>query len=386
MPTLFVCDLGTEPRSRIMRPVATFALAFSLVGCTSSPDDQTQEQDIAEYEALAAALDASRQVFDEAGGQDLVAAKGLLFWADLNAGNPVLRSYDIATSQRTAYNFSVVLPIGNGQVVDRMNFQVSERAIATMNAPDGARVYRAGNAEMLLGKLTLPAPPFGQKYWAYAMDGDQLYVAVQKPDDTRHTLQRWTPGASAPTDLLVFDDAIAPNPLTEFINFTVAGDLVMFNDHGRVWIAHTTGGKATWIQNDEEITGLAFDGQGAVYDQHGTFYRYDFATDTRVNLSDKLEANEFRINKTFANAHLPSQGGVTFTLSGTRIIYVGNGGLFSYDHAADIVEPILLHPRGDLRIDYIHPVVAGAMIFVTGLQSTSGSVGSEGPFYSVPMP
>jgi len=372
-----------------LHSLSLLSLVSLLGACgSSSDDDQTQAEDIAEYDALQASLDGNRSVFDDAGGQNLATSGNVLFWVDASAGDPVLHSFDTSSNARTVYTFPIFMPIGMGSHTDKLNFQASSQAIASMNAADGAQVYRVGSAQSLLGKLTLDAPPFGQKWWSYSVDGGELYVAVQKPDDAKYTLQKWSPGGGAPSDVLVFDDVIAPNPLNELIDFRVVGNLVVFDDHGRYWMVDANGGKAKWVQNDRDVDSLAFASGGVVYNQGLTFYRYDFASDTRENLSDKLAANSYRINKTYATAHLPSAGGVTWSMAGSNtIVYVGNSGLFSYDFAADVVTPILLDPRtGATTVHYIDPVVAGKAVYVTGLESTDGSVGADGPIFTVATP
>ena len=113
-------------------------------------------------------------------------------------------------------------------------------------------------------------------------------------------------------------------------------------------------------------------------------WRYVASTDTRTNLSDRIINNAYCLNATFASAHHPSYGGLTWCQSGNRIIYTGNEGVFSYDFVNDVVTPLLLQPRTGTTITYIHPVSTGnGHVFVTGLQSDHGDVGASGPIYSL---
>jgi hypothetical protein len=69
------------------------------------------------------------------------------------------------------------------------------------------------------------------------------------------------------------------------------------------------------------------------------------------------------------------------------VIYIGNMGVFAYDIKADKITPLLLSPvRADLRIDYRYPVALdNGELFVTGLTSTSGATGADGPTYKLDL-
>ncbi len=99
-------------------------------------------------------------------------------------------------------------------------------------------------------------------------------------------------------------------------------------------------------------------------------------------MTEKINANSFQINATFASAAKYYQD---FARWGNYVLYVGNSGLFAYDMVHDTITPILLSPDSDtLRVDYRYPVVlANGTAFVTGLTSTDGSVGADGPTYKL---
>ena len=372
--------------------VIALALGTVLAGCSSGKSSSGAgagtDADIAQYETLAAQLDGARTVFDEKGGQDLVTAENLVFWLDASgADNPILHSYDTTTKASTVYDFTVFQPLGDGTNTDKANFSPSTRVVASMNRPDKASVYTVGSPKNLVAEVPVPAPPFGAKWWPYSVSGADLYVALQKIDDAKYTLQKFASGSTTAQDILVFDDLVAPNKIDEFIAFAVDGDTVIFDDHGRVWSAPLQGGtKAKWVLNSQEIGGLSHDATGVIYNEGLELWRYTYATDTRENLSDKIRKNGYRLNTTFAGSHHPSQGGLTWCQNGTKIIYVGNSGLYSYDFVSDVVKPVLLQPRDGMNTTtYIHPVAtADGSIFVTGLLSTTGSVGASGPIYRVP--
>ncbi len=121
-------------------------------------------------------------------------------------------------------------------------------------------------------------------------------MALQKPDDAKYTLQKWSAGSSEPKDVLVFDDLVLPNKLNELINFAVDGDTLIFDDHGAFWMASLTGGgKAKWVKNSQEIGGLAHDAEGVIYNEDKELWRYTLATDTRENLSERIRANPYQM-------------------------------------------------------------------------------------------
>ena len=41
-----------------------------------------------------------------------------------------------------------------------------------------------------------------------------------------------------------------PNKLNDLISFSIDGDTLTFDDHGRLWMAKLSGGLATWGKNN----------------------------------------------------------------------------------------------------------------------------------------
>lgn len=358
-------------------------LAFPLVACGASaaPEEQTVEDDIAQYEDLQKHLEESRDVFINTAAQDFYAAGNTLFWVEVGSGNPLLRSFDDGTKTRTDYTFKVFLSgVGAPNPVDTINFHASTDMIAVMNVLDGANTYAVGSPEQTLGKLALPAPPGGQRWWAYSVSGKDLYVVIVD-EMSKYVLQKWTPGQANPTNILVLDDLIAPNLVGEFLDFAVDGTTLIFDEGGRIWLADLADPKAKWVKNDKEIGSANFYPGGVVYSQGASFYRYDKATDTREDLTEKIKAG-YEMNKTYAHVHYPDNEG-SWCKYKNKIVYHGSTGIFAYDLNSEKVVPILLDAR-DNSVVYRNPTtVDTGTLFIKGLLSESGSIGADGPTYVI---
>jgi len=358
--------------------------AFSLLACgaSSGRDEQTQEEDIAQYENLRVELEGTRDVFVNTAAQDFYVAGNTLYWVEVGNSNPMLRSFDDVSKTRTDYTFKVYLTgVGTPNPVDTINYRASSSMVASMNVLDGANVYATGAPEQLLGKLQLPAPPFGQRWWAYAVNGNELFVVVNDPNDGKYNLQKWAPGQASPTTILALDDLIAPNMIGEFLDFAVDGTTLIFAESGRIWMADLTACKAKWQPNDKKNGSANFYSGGVVYTQGSEFFRYDLATDSRENLTEKMKAG-YSMNKTFAQVHYPSDG-TSWCKYKNKIVYHGSYGIFAYDTNSEDVVPVLLDAR-DNSVVYRRPnAVDTGTLFVKGLLSKSGAIGADGPTYVI---
>lgn len=349
-------------------------------GETEPTAEQRLEEDLAQYENMRIELEATREEFLESSAQDFYAAGNTLYWVEVGSGNPMLRSFDDAAKKRTDYTFKVFLP-GGFNPVDTINFHASSTMIASMNVSDGANTYAPGAPEQLLGKLPLPAPSLGTRWWAYSVSGQDLYVVVIDDTSSKYTLQKWTPGQASPTTILALDDLIAPNMIGEFLDFAVDGTTLIFAESGRIWLADLGDSKAKWAQNDQEIGSANFYSGGVVYTQGSEFYRYDMASDSRENLTDKIKAG-YSMNQTFDRIHYPDNNG-SWSKYKNKIVYHGSYGIFAYDMNSEKVVPLLLDAR-DNSVVYRHPTaVDTGTLFVKALVSESGATGADGPTYVV---
>lgn len=365
---------------KMLKMVPWVALV-ALVGCAPSESDDdggSVEEDLEAYETLKDGLFAKASVFVDGPAQTFRVAGDTLFWIDAAVGNPILKSHDDATAQQVTYSFPPFLTLPSSpNPIDNLNYEGSTSLVASMNEPDGASLYRVGMAEELIGSVTLPAPPYGQKWWAYAVDGDALYVTVIRDDS--YVVDKWLPGAESAAEVANLTALIAPNVMGEFHNFAVSGDTLIFEEANRIWLVDLAGSTASWVQNDERVTGADFDAVGAVYSQGTELWRYDWATDTRENLSDRIRAG-YRLNKTFEEAHHPSRD-MTWFKWGSTITYVGNHGVFAFDIDTGSVRPLLLQERDNSRVYRDPSVLDNGTLFIKGLESESGATGADGPTY-----
>ena len=358
-------------------------LSCALFACgAAGNDEQTQEEDIAEYDNLQKSLEGKRAVFVETPAQDFFAAGNSLYWVEVGGGNPLLRSFDDAKKLRTDYTFKVYLTgPGTPNPVDTINYEASGTTVASMNELDGANLYEAGSPEKLLGKLTLPAPPFGQRWWAYSVTGNEVFVVVIDANSGKHVLQKWSPGQGSPTNIFALDDLIAPNVIGEFHDFAVDGTTLIFDEGFRIWMADLGDAKAKWAQNDKHIGSANFYAGGAVYSQGQTFFRYDMASDSREDITDKIKAG-YSMNKTFAQVHYPAGNGAWCKYK-NKVVYHGSYGIFAYDMDTEQVTPLLLDARDNSVVYRDCAAVDTGTLFVKGLLSKSGAIGADGPTYSL---
>lgn len=350
------------------------ASCFFGDGSGGSQTNQT-EQDITEYITECQDLDENRSELLGEEATEVSSTGDIFFWLQFNGYDPTLHSMDGISSTRIDYGFS----IGSG---DDYNYRASTAAVATAE-PSGDqivyRLYDASQSNQLLGEVGFESPQDEQKWWAYDVDGDSLYV-VTTGEETG--LFEYVPGGTA---TFVTSLESAGCQVAEFWDFAVDGNTMVFVESGRIWRLDLGANEARWLGNQTEISGpVFFDDDWVMFvSAEGPFF-FDSLTEELTDLGAAIEQNPYRINETFASAHLYLQDLARFE---DYMIYIGNYGVFAYDLAADVVVPILLSPHSsEIRIDYRYPVVSeSGQLAVTGLTSTSGAVGADGPIYSVDL-
>ncbi len=335
--------------------------------------DDPIEVAIQEYNDLEAELSqGSSEFLGEVAGE-LFGYGDRLFWLEFRGWAPTLHSWNADTDQRVNYSFS----IGEG---DRYNYRAGLEAIATAEESGMEIIYHVYdiNAEGTeITTATFDAPSDEQRWWAYAVHGTTLYV-VTTGAETR--LMR-VPAGGSPELVTTLESAGCA--VGEFWDFDVEGGTMVFIESGRIWRLDLPSNTATWLGNETLITGwVNFGRDGVVFESASGPFFYVYETRELVDLAAAIEADDFQINETFASSHLYQEGIWRYR---DWMVYIGNSGVFAHHLYEGEVRPLLLEPRSEeVRIEYRYPVVLdNGLLFVTGLTSTSGSVGAEGPVYRV---
>jgi hypothetical protein len=356
------------------------ASAF-VPGCIASPNqpgggDDQQTFDLEHWNALVAELDARRTEFLGKHVQELAPVGTHLFWLDTTNFNPALRTYDGTTKAKLAYTFS----IGDGNLY---NYRASANLVVTADPSSNPVVYHAYDAtspKREIASTTFMKPP-GAQWNAYAVSNGTVYIVDQTtPGST--VLERWIPG-QAPTQVTTLESAGVQ--VGEFLDFDVSGNTMVFIESGRIWKLDLATNHATWLMNHTEVSGAVdFRADGVMFSSATGLMFFDYAKNALVDISTQINANPFKVNTTFATAAKYYQD---FARWRTYVLYVGNSGLFAYDMPNDKIIPLLLSPNSaDLRVDYRYPVaIDNGEAFVTGLTSTSGATGADGPTYKIDL-
>jgi len=358
---------------------ALTALACSGGGSDDSGLSATEQQsaDIEAYEVLQAQLDQTRSEFLTSGRDgSLVAESDTLYWLNYTNWDPTLHRWEEPTDRTIDYDLYI-----SG---DSYNYRVSDRMVVSVREEGGTVVYHAWDADSpdtLLGELEMPAPADEQKWYAYAADEEYVYI-LKTGEQTR--LERWLPGEDETTLVTTLESAgVEVGILWEFGVGSGGTEMVVI-ESGRIWWVDLLTNDATWLQNETEVrTWVEMSEAGVLFDTYDGLMFWDHQTSGLRNLSEELATHEYQLSVTYAVAHEYNET-AGFTLYGSTVIYVGHYGLFAYDMKAGWIEPLLLNPRDLPRIDYRRPrILDSGLLFVEGLTSESGAVGSSGPIYAV---
>lgn len=357
-------------------PLITLAVAGALTlpatGCFFGPGlpdvIDTMQQDMDHLCDTAAELEGARSEFLGESAGELFTTGETLFWLDFSAWDPTLHSAGAGT---TSYAFTVSQDgLWNVRASDQM-------VVTAVDEYSQIRycAFATGAADDLLGETVFPAPGDEQRWWAYAVYGGVAYVVTTGAETT---LWAWVPGIE-PTVMTTLESAGAT--VVEFWAFGIDGNRMAFIESGRLWVMDLATNTATWSGNGTEASGNVHMGDdGVLFDTAAGPHFYRYANGSLEDVGASIEASSYCFNDTYPTIHR-YQGGLT--RAGSAMIYEASNGIFAYDLDSGAFTPLLLEPCSEeVRIEYRDPVHrADGSVFTTGLTSTSGSVGADGPVY-----
>jgi len=367
-----------RPRTSRLAPFAApFLLAAACDGGTGGDDDSASDPaaDSAAYASLAASLEQDRSEFLGEEADEILARGDSLFWLEFPGFDPTLHRWSEATGETLDYTFAI-------SVGGTYNWRGNDQVVVTAEWGDDQvlyRVYDAAATGSRLATVAFPAPTDGTRWWAYAVDGEALYLVT--PAENTPVQVSATPGAD-PEALFTLEDRGCEPGI--FYDFDVEGDTMVFVESGRIWTVDLSDGPATWLGNDTEITGsVTFDRDHVLFAAADGLWVWTRADGSLVELGEAIGEADYRVNDTYATAHHVSGDGAT--LHGDQVVYIGNMGVFAYRLGPGDVAPILLEPLdAPVRVEYRNPqVLSDGTLFVQALESESGSVGADGPIYRV---
>jgi hypothetical protein len=347
---------------------------------TNTHGQHEGESDNEYYDRVVDELEANRTEFLSDEADELSARGNRLFWLTFPGYDPVLHSMDVAGGgDAVDYDFS----IGS----DNYNYRGSEEMVVSADPGGDTVTYRAygiDNPEDLLGSTSFDAPTDGSRWHAYAVDGTTAYIVVTSRVET--ALYRWSPPAD-PRRMWSFDEL--GYDIGEFQDFDVEDGTMIFIESGRIWRADVSNGHGEWLGNPTAISGdVSYDTDGVVWAGDYSLYWYDYVTGgDPVNLTDTINMADYRLNDTYDSAHQIVETG--FARVHDHVVYESLSGLYLYDLSTGELDPVVLEDReaGDVRVTWRDPVLLeNGVLFATGLESESGSVGADGPVWRIDDP
>ncbi|MFV8752886.1 hypothetical protein ACNOYE_20260 [Nannocystaceae bacterium ST9] len=373
-----------------MTRICALVAPLSLAGCGlvfggGEPEDPVDSvaHDLAEFDALASDLESARTLELDEQVDAIQTGGDWLAW--LEGGTTAQFG---ARKLPGGIDRSGPVPIGDEQTA--WNFRMSSSHAMTAHRAGGQVLYQAWSLDegALVDELELPEP-VGANWSPYALIEDRAWVIEDQVG--AHSVLHWQLGVEPATPAGTLEQAGVD--VDTLFDFGVAGAigserLVVLAD-ARLWLVEVGSWTATWIETDTEVgDSLAWSDRDLLFTTaDGGLHVYSFIDGSRRRIDEELAASDWQLNATYTNIHLPTGEGAT--LVGARVVYLGSAGLFAYGLDDGAIEPVLLEPRWDPegeapRIEYVDLWPLGdARVIVTGLESESGSVGADGPVYSV---
>jgi hypothetical protein len=352
--------------------VKTLPLVLVLGACIppqdgTDPSDDPVARDIKHYNSVASELSVNLEEFrgEEADEPRIVGNR--IFWLQFPQFNPDLYSWTPGQDSATRYTFGIG---GNAY-----NYSPSDQLVVTASPEGGTVLYSAyavSAADQLIDSLSLDAPQDEQRWWAYAADGSDVYLALTG-DETE--ILKWTPGGESETLFTLEELGIDVGILWDI--FAYRGRLLVI-ESGRLWLIDPHAKTAAFMQNETEVRSLSIDKNGVVYPGEGGPRYLAFAGGDPINIGEMIEASGYELNETFSNAHHYASHPI---LHNEHMYYIAQSGLFRISLESGEVEPVLLEPRNpELRTVFRAPhITDDGLLIMQTLVSENGAVGADGP-------
>lgn len=335
------------------------------------------------YDGLVASQEARRTRFGGEEIGEMYPAGDTIYWLEYRDWDPTLHGLDTATGASADDGVDYATPLR----FDTLNVRVDPDAVAYAEPVGGSvtyHVYAAGKPNQEITTVTVPAPTDEQRWWAYALDGTDLYLVVTGAPDTE--LYR-VPSGGSPELVTTLESAGCD--VAEFWDFGVDGDTMVFIESGRIWTLDLAANRAEWLGNDKQVQGTVdFADDGILFTAYdGSLdvpWFFDTSTGELTNVAEQIAAQTFTVPESTDSAFWYYQDIARWR---DWFVYGGNTGIFAFQPSTGAIVPVLLEPRtADLRVVYRYPVVTeNGHLYVTGLESTSGSVGADGPIWEVDL-
>jgi hypothetical protein len=336
-----------------------------------------------DYNSLEATLSARSSMFLGPNVQNLAAVGTELYWYDTTNYAPVLDSDSDGSGATLAYTFDV------GDSIDDANYVASISLVVTAQPTDSGVTYYAYDptrVNHLVGS-TMTSAPDGASYWAYAVDGDNVYL-VMTDQNGDNALIKWVPRVgSAQKTITTLESAGVT--VGEFDAFGVSGNTMVFIASGALWSLDIPSNKATPLMNTTEVSAsgsVDFESDGVMFATDTDLMFFEYASSKLLDISDEINSSTSIPCATGMGA---SNYSTDFTRWGSAVVvYIGqNDGVFAFNMTSRVITPVLLPPQNtNTTIQYRYPVaLSDGKLFVTGLTSDDGSTGAEGPTLEVDL-
>lgn len=336
------------------------ALALVLIsfapGCTVIDD--------AQYDDRAGELEALRTEFlpGSARVSEISATGSRLYWLDLEGAfdTPRLHSFEPATGDRVDY------PIEDTESDFASEYHTSDQLVVRCGFST-AEAYSAGTGKLL--------DTLSDDVNHCAVDGGDVYYLKAGQ------VLRWRPLQGAPVAVIELDPMISISSSA----FAVEGNRGVLAEGGRVWNLDLQARTATWLENEDQASGLvAFDDRSVVFETFDGAFEIDFATHAARSIDDLIADGGYHLNASHDDIQ-DMAGTLEFTIYDRHLIYRGRRGIFALGLDTGKVTDLLLD-RGeefDPTPRYRSPsVTSGGALFVHDLNDDGPS---SHPVYRVEL-